>query len=422
MSTEKNIILYVGTPPVDTDAIRLFEKETGRRFRIAVLYDVKRTTISEEKKAAYDILIPCKFSELSSITKALLPYRDEIIAVTGVGDKSMPYLQKAIPHLPYLRTPSAESLLWATSKTIMRERFRTYDKTIAPAFTVVRDASEETIAKIRDIVGFPLVVKPAGLAESMLVSICYHEDELRRVLGRTLKKINALHKSIGGRGEPIILVEEFMEGKMYSIDGYVNSRGTVYFCPMVYVKTGRAIGFDDFFGYEQITPTILRPETVKEAEAVAEKAVKALCLRSTTVHIELMRTPEGWKVIELGPRKGGFRHQMYMLAYGINHTMNDVLIRIPERPIVPKKAKGYAAAMKFFARKEGKLRSLGGIKKMQTLASFHHLKVNKKIGDLCRYAKHGGKSVFNVILFNTDRSALLADIRRLEQMISIETE
>ena len=48
-----------------------------------------------------------------------------------------------------------------------------------------------------------------------------------------------------------------------SVDGYVNNRGKVYFCPMVYIKTGISIGFDDFFGYMQLCPTQLKSESEK---------------------------------------------------------------------------------------------------------------------------------------------------------------
>jgi hypothetical protein len=68
------------------------------------------------------------------------------------------------------------------------------------------------------------------------------------------------------------------------------------------------------------------------------------------------------------------------------------------------------------------LTKLSGIKKATELKRFKNIKVNKKIGDRCLFAKNGGLSVFNIILFNTDRPKLLADIRRLEQMVSIETE
>jgi hypothetical protein len=101
--------------------------------------------------------------------------------------------------------------------------------------------------------------------------------------------------------------------------------------------------------------------------------------------------------------------------------MNDILVRIPEKPIVPKKVKGHTAVLQFFARKEGTLSKLQGVKKVQELKSFKTLDVKKKIGDRCAFAKHGGSSVLDVTLFNKDRSKLLADVRRLEQMVSVET-
>src|SRR3989338_5396481 len=113
---------------------------------------------------------------------------------------------------------------------------------------------------------------------------------------------------------------------------------------------------------------------------------------------------------------------MYDFSFGINHTVNDILVKTGGKPILPKKLKGYAVAMKFFAKQEGKLSKLQGIKKAQELKSFKKIYVHKKIGDSCAFAKHGGSSVFDVIMFHKDRSELLADIRRLEKMIGIETE
>ena len=36
------------------------------------------------------------------------------------------------------------------------------------------------------------------------------------------------------------------------------------------------------------------------------------------------------------------------------------------------------------------------------------------------FAKHGGKSVVNITLFNAEGSVLLADIRRIEKTLKIE--
>ena len=213
-----------------------------------------------------------------------------------------------------------------------------------------------------------------------------------------------------------------MEGDMYSIDSYVNSRGRVYHCPMVRVKTGKDIGHDDFFNYLQMTPTGLKQQSIDKAHSVAEIAIRALGLKNTTTHTELMKIDDVWKIIEIGPRMGGFRDTLHQLSCDIDHSLNDILIRIPKKPIIPKKCKGFAAAMKWFTEKEGKITEMKGIKKIEQLKSFHHIAVNKKVGDRAVFARNGGRSIFNVFLFNAERSKLLADIRRLEKLVQIKVK
>jgi len=421
--TAKDIILIVGlVDKAVAESILATNKQRGWNYRFGLMYSTRPLSKSEQEVAAmFDIQIPCNFDSHKSITQALLPYEGQLKAATVRGENNIPYFQKVIPHIPYLRTPTTESLTWATSKIEMRTRFSEYDKTVSPIFKVVSDAHKKTLESIKTEIGFPLVIKPAGLAASLLVTIAYHEEELAKSLRRVLRKLRSQYKKWEGRGEPQVLVEQFMEGEMYSIDCYVSSSGKIYYCPLVHVKTGRSIGFDDFFGYQQITPTMLRPENIKKARECAHKAIRALALFNTTAHIELMRTEHGWKIIELGPRMGGFRDLMYQLSYGFNHTQNDIANRTGQRPKLSRKVLGYTASLKLFARKEGVITNLLGIKKVQELESFHSMEQNSKIGDKAIFAKHGGKSVFNIFLFNKERSNLLADIRRLEQTVSIET-
>ncbi len=424
-SKRKNIIIFTfKVYDYMIRAVREYEKKYNQKFRIALLTDShsKITKKTETTLKTIDLHLSCDTSSDKAIQKMLLPYEDEILAITSRGDDGIPLLSKIIPHVPYLKTPSTDSLLWSTDKILMRRRLSIHNKKITPRYTLVQDISKKSLQKIEKKVGFPAIVKPTGLAASRLVTIVYHQEELEKVLRKVFRTIKTAYKKNDGRWEPKVLVEQFMEGTMYSIDAYVTSRGKVHFCPMVQVKTGRSIGFDDFFGYEQMTPTILKKESIIAAEKVAIEAVHALALRSTSAHIELMKTENGWKVIEVGPRIGGFRQELYELSYKINHAMNDINIRIPEKIIIPKKVLGTSVAMKFFAKKEGRLTKLGGLKKAQELESFYKINIFKKIGDMCRFAKSGGSSVFNIILFNKNRSKLLADIRRLEQMIKIETE
>lgn len=418
---DKPIILFVDHAPPDAlEAVAECGKVNRTRYAVAVIKNSK--TNSLPPKEGLDILITCDFSKPLSIMRALTPYCERIAAVTCRSEARIHDFARLLPYLPYLRTPTSESLMWATDKISMRERFAAYDKTITPRFLVVSSNDKTMRAEIKEKVGFPLIMKPSNLAASLMVAICYHEEELKQVLRSAFRKINSVYKKEGRKIEPRLLVEELMEGDMYSIDGYVSARGKIYFCPLINIKTGRAIGFDDFFGYQQITPVKLSKASVEKAEEAATAAIRALCLRSTTVHIELMKMEAGWKIIELGPRIGGFRHVMYKHAFGINHGLNDILIRMGKKPVVTKKPRGYAAAFKFFAKEEGVLKKLLGVQKVKALASFKSIKVNKQIGDKCLYAKHSGRSVCDLILFNEKRSELFADIRRAEQMIVIQTE
>jgi len=424
IETQKNIILFVGALTGSVvKTLNAFKKNHKGQYRLALLKSNKRKNPDiEEELETFDFILRCNFDSRKSIVKALKPIERELLAVSCRAESKIPTFAQVIPHVPYQRTPTSESLIWATNKVEMRRRLLAYDPKIAPAFTVVHDASKKTLKKIEESIGFPLVIKPSGLAQSLLVTICFHQDELEKSLKKVFRKINMLYKTTEGRGEPEVLVEQFMDGEMYSVDAYVDSRGTVYFCPMVHIKTGRAIGFDDFFGYQQITPTLLSKKSTQDAQDTSEKAIRALGLRSTTAHIELYKTEQGWKIIELGPRVGGFRDTMYRLSYGIDHTANDIYIRIPKRPILPRKMLGTSATLKVFAKSEGTIISIKGVKKLSELKSFYHISVNKKIGDKAIFAKNGGKSVFNLTLFNKDRSKLLADVRRMEQSVVIDVE
>jgi biotin carboxylase len=418
----KNIIAYVMNFPAGTaEAIRQYEKEHDRKYRIMLIVDAKaKTGKTLEEHEGVDIILPIDFSRPHKIAAALMPYQTELLAITCRGDNYIGKFRAVIPHVPYLRTPTSESLAWATDKYEMRRRFRLYDPKSTPVFTRVKENSKKERARIIEKIGFPMVVKPTNLGASLFVTVCYHEEELDQTLRMIFRKIRKAYEGDKRIEEPKVIAEEFMEGDMYSIDSYVDSRGTVYHCPLVRVITGKNIGRDDFFNYRQSTPTALKRESIERAHAAAEVAIHSLGLRSTSTHTELMKIDDDWKIIEIGPRLGGFRDTLHSLSCDINHTMNDILIRIPKKPIVPKKCKGFAAVMKWFAPKEGRIVEMKGIKKIESLDSFHKITVNKKIGDRAVFAKNGGRSIFNLYLYNQDRSKLLADIRRVEQLVQIK--
>ena len=303
----KDIVLYVGLPLLHPNDLR--KTPEGKAYRYAIMHNIKNPTPAQQEKIdEYDIELKVRFDKPRKIMDALLPYEDTLLAVTCRSEFNIPFFQRVIPYVPYLRTPTVESLSWATDKIRMRRRFLAYDKSITPDFKVVKDADKKTLNEVESKLDLPVVVKPSGLALSLLVNIAYHHEELKSSLQKVFRKITKANRENKEMDlEPRVLVEQYMEGTMYSVDVFVSSRGHVYFCPMVYVKTGRDIGFDDFFSYLTLTPTNLTKKSVEDAHYTARQAVHALGLRSTSAHIEMLKTEHGWKIIEVGPRLGGFR-------------------------------------------------------------------------------------------------------------------
>jgi hypothetical protein len=423
---QRDLILFVGGTRDEAGAVvAAYEAKYKKPIKALYMGNTRSKDFLLKASPAYKrkiIELPLEFRKLDAtmISNALQPYTERLLTATCSREYNIRKYKQIIPHIPYLFAPTQESLDWATDKVEMRQRIREHAPDISPKFMLVEDMRETTLRRVEKHVQFPLIVKPAGLAASKHVTICYYREEFEASLRRIMASLTKLYKERERDDKPRVLVEEFMDGSMYSIDAYVNARGFVYHCPPVYVKTGMTIGFDDFFGYSRILPVQLKEHKVDAANHAVTQAIHALGLRNVTCHVELMRTEDGWKIIEVGPRMGGYRPKMYELSYGINHLLNDVLIRVPQKPIIKKRPRKTVAVLQFFSRTEGVLEVVEGIKKIPKLESYEDLAIKLKKGDVCKFAKNGGSSVFDVTLAHKERSQVLADIRRIETAISIK--
>lgn len=192
---KKNIILFINNVNEESlESIKEYEKRTNQQFVYAVIYDTKRPP----GKLPSDIkkVFSCNLNKTSKIIETLKDYQDRILAIICRGDVNIPELAKLVPYIPYVRTPTKDSLLWAIDKIHMRSHLTIYDKEISPKYLVIKDKTKATIKKIKEEVGFPLIIKPARLASSLLVTICYHEEELNEYLNKIFKKIKKYTKKI----------------------------------------------------------------------------------------------------------------------------------------------------------------------------------------------------------------------------------
>ncbi len=306
----------------------------------------------------------------------------------------------------------------------MRKFWNNYDKNISPNFIEVLDSNEKEVEKIEKLLDYPIMVKPTNMASSKMVSKNYHKEELEKSLDVIFNKssiIQAIRDSILPKNNKVeVIAEEFMEGRMYSSDGVVDSKGKVVVYPPVYIKTGKDIGFDDFFGYMQLLPSKLSEDNIKEMNNVVKKAIRALSLTNSHFHIELFKTEDhGWRVIEIAPRIGGFREFLYSNTYNFSVNRNNILNKIGLKNEIKKDILNHSVVLKIYAKKEGRIKKITGLKKIKELESFVKISQKKKLGEMAKFAKNGHDPVFIIYLKNEKRGSLLGDVRKIEELLKI---
>ena len=424
MLKNKNIILFLGSAyNSNLDEVRSFEKSQNKKFRTAIITSPKINLNEKPPKQKgmeerFDFVLRCDTKDIKSIAKIIKPIKDEIIIVFCYFESWMPLYARLVKLLPNVNMPTVKSLKICNSKFEMRKKFIKLYPEITPKFMLVKNLNDyEIIAKK---IKFLCITKPLNLTKSRLVIKSNNLEELKSNLKSTFSKIQSVYKKVHSESEPLVLAEEYLEGDLYSIDAYVNSKSKIYFTPIVRVVTGKDIGIDDFFNYYRLTPANLNSNEEKKAQIVARKAVKATGPTSITLHIELTKTKTGvWKIIELQTRPGGYRNEMLKLSYGIKHYENDFLNRMDKKPIIPKKVKSYTAVFEIFPEREGKLVSVKGIEKMRKLKSFVRYEQAKKIGEMCGFSRDGYIYVLQVVLNGKNRKVFEGDLERIGEIVRI---
>lgn len=353
-----------------------------------------------------------------SLTDIFASFTEEVKGVICRGDKYIQYLRQVVPYLPAgVLVSSEESLRISTSKRLMRQAFLEHFPEITPGFVKVNDANQDTLAMLGEKLAFPVIIKPTSLASSLLIQRCNGQEELERGLTNAFSQITVIYDREGRHEEPEIIVEEFMEGDFYSIDSYVQEKGQIVHCPPIPYIPANQLGIDDFFLYKRFAPAQLSAEEVEAAERAAEKALLATGLAHTSAHIELVRTGQGWKIIELGPRIGRFRNIMYRQAYGFDHGYNDLLVHVGVTPEVSTSLIKQCAAYSIYPSTEGTLVRIEGAESARQLQSVCYFQLHAQEGSYVKHAKNGGHALCEVILANSDEAVFGRDVKWFEENV-----
>jgi biotin carboxylase len=213
-----------------------------------------------------------------------------------------------------------------------------------PRFALVRTAEE--LAGALAEVGLPAVVKPVDQAGSMNVRKVSTQAEAADALAQALA---SWHPDLKIGSMPAALVEEYVVGPEYSVEGYVEN-GQV----QVLAVTRKLLGPEPYFVEAgHVLPGDLSPQRTAELGRYVSRVVAALGQTMGVFHAEARLTERGPLVIEVGARLAGDRiPRLLYLALGVD--MADVMLRchlgVPNEPAPADPPAGPHAGVRYFLR------------------------------------------------------------------------
>ena len=285
--------------------------------------------------------------------------------VTAATDKPLVMMARIAEalNLPFY---SVQTARWSTDKLLMKQRFQQYGIPCARGMEVESAGDIEKIDW-----AYPVIVKPRDNSGSRGVIFCANKDDATRALAEAFEYTR----------KETALVEEFIEGREYSIESlhYNGETHVVQFTQKITTE----FPYNVELGH--IQPADLTDEQKASIIAIIHRIAEALGFVNCASHTELKTNKDGITVIETSPRLGGdfITSMLTPLSTGVNlekllvrMSVNDVLSAKDFEPIIRK-----SSGVVFFELPEGQISYIGDINKIRTIAGCQLFAFDKKVGD-----------------------------------------
>lgn len=263
-----------------------------------------------------------------------------IDAVTPGSEYYVPLTAKVSERLGRLGL-SPEAALRARRKDLMRDALAQYNVLI-PAYKKVKNLTElqEAVGEI----GFPCVIKPVDFAGSVNVKKVTNIQEAENAF-QAIVNHQGVDDSWGGRPiQKSALVEEYIKGKEYSVEGFSKNKEVHIASVTEKIKSSEV----DFVEIGHIVRSKIDEHLHQELQQYIEKVVSALDLRYGPFHAEVRMSDRGPVLMEIAMRLAGdYIPKLIEYATGVDYYENTIRLLLGEKLLLDK-TRDLNAAITFF--------------------------------------------------------------------------
>ena len=353
--------------------------EAAAKLGIEVLLGSDRCHVIDDPWQ--DGAVPVRFDDEDASVSAILKASEgrPLSGVIPVGDRPVELAARVARAVGVAGNPPAAAAASA-NKLLARAYFEAAGLLTPWHIAVPVDADPRGVARRAS---YPAVVKPLGLSGSRGVMRVNTEAELvaaferlRLLLGRSDVRAMRL------RSEGTILVEGFMEGREFAVEGLM-TRGR--FRALAIFDKPDPLDGPYFEETVYVTPSLLRVDAAHEIVVEIQRATRALGLWHGPVHAECRLTSGGVFVLEVAARPiGGLCSRVLRFGEDGGISLEELLLRhaCGERTDQIRRERSAAAVMMVPIPRRGVLKRVEGVEEAQSIPYVDVVRVTAKTDQL----------------------------------------
>ena len=169
---------------------------------------------------------------------------------------------------------------------------------VNPKYAIANN--EESFKVGLEMVGVPCLLKPAGSSGGRGIFKIESYDEALLKFNQFREYCNPKLDDVYSYFNHEFVIEEKLTGSEHSVSGMVADEEII-----VFALTDKKIDFKVPIQYENITPSVLPQKIQNQIIRIVRSAVKLTGINWCGFHVDLMVTPKGPKILEMGGRLGG---------------------------------------------------------------------------------------------------------------------